>query len=335
MNKIDWWILLPIVLLLSLGLLILKSTANEVFMSQLVFAVIGIIVYIVISQLDIKILLAFRYWGYVISIILLISTFVFGSLTRGSTRWIDLGLFSIQSSEVTKPILLLTLANTSGYLFGLLAALPLFFIFMQPDLGTALVLGVGCLAIFVSRMSLRKVLMLMLLSVSLIVPLAYFGLHGYQRERLQTFLDPYADPTGKGYHVIQSIIAVGTGGWFGRGLGRGTQSQLRFLPEHHTDFIFAALTEELGFVGGGLVLILYLVLIGRLFWIGRDNDPLILGIAAMLSFQIFVNIGMNMGIAPVTGITLPFLSYGGSSLVSLFITLGLAATSEASQKRRF
>ena len=187
MNKIDWWILLPIVLLLSLGLLILKSTANEVFMSQLVFAVIGIIVYIVISQLDIKILLAFRYWGYVISIILLISTFVFGSLTRGSTRWIDLGLFSIQSSEVTKPILLLTLANTSGYLFGLLAALPLFFIFMQPDLGTALVLGVGCLAIFVSRMSLRKVLMLMLLSVSLIIPLAYFGLHGYQRERLQTF----------------------------------------------------------------------------------------------------------------------------------------------------
>lgn len=335
MNKIDWWLLLPAVLLLSLGLLILKSIEGEVFISQLIFAVIGIVVFIIINLVDIKLFLAFRYWGYVLSIILLIATFIFGNLIRGSTRWIDLGLVSIQSSEISKPILLLTLSTVTGPLFGLLSALPLFLIFIQPDLGTALVLGVGCITMIIIKLSLRRVILFGLLSIVLIAPLAYFGLHGYQRERIQTFFNPYADPSGKGYHVIQSMIAVGTGGLLGRGLGRGTQSQLRFLPEHHTDFIFAALSEELGFVGGGLVLVLYSVLLGRLFWLGRDNNPLILGIAVMLSFQIFVNIGMNIGVAPVTGITLPFLSYGGSSLVSLFITLGLAASTQASQKRRF
>ncbi len=335
MNKIDWWLLLPAIFLLSLGLLVLKSTASEVFVSQLIFAIIGIVVFIIVNLIDVKLLLAFRYWGYILVIILLVATFIFGSLTRGSTRWINLGVVSIQSSEVTKPILLLTLSTVTGPMFWLLSGLPLLLIFVQPDLGTALVLGVGCVTMIITQLSLRRVLLLGLLAITLVVPLAYFGLHGYQRERLQTFINPYADPAGRGYHVIQSMIAVGTGGWFGRGLGQGTQSQLRFLPEYHTDFIFAALSEELGFVGGSLVLILYTIMLGRLFWLGRDNDSLILGIAAMLSFQIFVNIGMNIGIAPVTGITLPFLSYGGSSLISLFITLGLAASSQASQKRRY
>jgi rod shape determining protein RodA len=165
----------------------------------------------------------------------------------------------------------------------------------------------------------------------LLLPLSWFVLQPYQRQRLLTFVNPYRDPLGSGYHVIQSTTAVGSGQLFGRGLGHGTQSQLRFLPEHSTDFVFASLTEELGFTGGILVLLLYFLLLKHIYKISQTTpfaaaSNYCLAVLSTLTFQVFVNIGMNMGIAPVTGITLPFVSYGGSSLISLSLILGLVSS---------
>lgn len=169
------------------------------------------------------------------------------------------------------------------------------------------------------------------------IPAIQFGLHDYQKQRLMTFIDPYQDPLGKGYHVIQSIIAVGSGEVVGRGLGHGTQTHLQFLPEHHTDFIFASISEELGFVGSAFCLITYALLFWRIYTISQtvfDAKASLFCLAslAMLAFQTFVNIGMNIGIAPVTGITLPLVSYGGSSLLSVAIILGIVNSISRSAK---
>ena len=162
----------------------------------------------------------------------------------------------------------------------------------------------------------------------LAAPLLWFIIKPYQRDRILTFVNPYSDPLDRGYQVIQSVITVGSGQFWGRGLGQGTQSQLRFLPERHTDFIFASLSEELGFVGAAFTLILFLIIMWRIYLLSQyATNPVVtlyaLGTLTMLSFQIWVNIGMNLGLAPITGITLPFVSYGGSSLVSLGLTLGI------------
>jgi rod shape determining protein RodA len=198
------------------------------------------------------------------------------------------------------------------------------------------VISVGWLTIFASKLPLKKIFISALV-MSAIIPLGWFLLKPYQQQRIRTFIDPYADPLGAGYHVIQSITSVGSGQLFGRGLGHGTQSQLRFLPEHYTDFIFASLSEELGFTGSALIIALYLLILWRVYSISQSTpDPACahyaLGLVSMLFFQIFVNIGMNMGIAPVTGITLPFISAGGSSLLSLAISIGILTSISKSAK---
>mgnify|MGYP001614451458 CR=1 FL=1 len=327
MKRIDWWLAIPIILLLSLGLMILRSTAPEVFWYQLGFAGLGILIWIFISTVDHKIFFAFWVWGFILSIILLILPVLFGNYVRGSYRWISLGPVLLQTSEIVKPLLLIfvTMAIRKWYL-GIII-IPLFMIWRQPDLGSTLVLAAGVMTMIVSNLSVKRVLLLFG-GLSLVVGLtAGFFLHGYQKERLTTFLNPYTDPLDSGYHVIQSVIAVGSGGFWGRGLGKGTQSQLRFLPERHTDFIFATTAEELGFTGCTLILILYFTILWRISTMiklaSNQTDKLFLqGVLGMLIFQIFINIGMNIGIAPVTGITLPFLSYGGSSIVSLMLTFG-------------
>lgn len=329
MKRIDWWLLLPILLSSSLGLLILRSVAVELFWYQLGFLVLGVFVWILVSLVDYKITMAFWVWGYVISIILLILPVIFGSYIRGSYRWITLGPVLLQTSEIVKPILLIFVAQALKKWYAVLVIIPLFLIWRQPDLGSTLVLIAGIITMLVAKFSIKKV-MLWFAGLSLIIGLtAGLFLRDYQKDRLTTFINPYADPLNTGYHVIQSVIAVGSGGMWGRGLGRGTQSQLRFLPEYHTDFIFATLAEELGFAGSLLILIIYYVILWRLYVLSKSSeDPVsklfLQGILGMMAFQIFVNIGMNIGIAPVTGITLPFLSYGGSSLISLMITFGLA-----------
>lgn len=328
MKRIDWWLVLPVLLLLSISLLILRSTTIDVFWIQLSFVGISILVWLFVSNIDHKIFMAFWLWGFVLSIILLVLPIVFGNYVRGSYRWIALGPILIQTSEIVKPILLIFMSVGVQKWYGLLILIPLYMIWRQPDLGSTLVLLSGVGIIFVSRFSVKKLLPWFIGLTLLIVLASQFLLHGYQKDRLTTFINPYSDPLNTGYHVIQSVIAVGSGGFWGRGLGRGTQSQLRFLPEHHTDFIFATTAEELGFAGSILILILYFVILWRIHVLikmaSNNTDKLFLqGVLGMLTFQIFVNIGMNLGIAPVTGITLPFLSYGGSSLVSLMIIFGL------------
>lgn len=332
--KIDWWLVLPSLLLFILGLVVLRSVAPQYVIQQLIFFAFSAAVFWLVSSTDFQLPFTLHLPAYFISVVLLLTPYLFGTHTRGAIRWLQFSQFSLQPSEVAKPFFLITFAMlaVSGFRHRILWLTIAFFIpwliiFFQPDLGTSLVFLVGWLVILVSHLRLRDVIALGFLLIT-IIPLSYFILQPYQQRRLVSFVNPYSDPLGQGYHVIQSLIAVGSGQVLGRGLGHGTQSQLRFLPEHHTDFIFASLSEELGFVGGLLVLSLFACLLWRIYRISQiTSHPaaalFCLSTLALFSFQIFVNIGMNMGLAPVTGITLPWLSYGGSSLLSTGLFLGL------------
>ncbi len=334
-TRFDWRLIVPALLLSALGLLVIRSAAPALFLNQFVFWLAAVVIFLIVSFVDFRVFTSLYIPIYVFSLAFLVTPFLFGLHSRGAQRWLQFGQSTLQPSEIIKPLLIIVFAVIAGSAYRrktlLLAAsaiLPLAVIFFQPDLGTMLVLFIGWLTIFLSRVRLRVFLPALLAFILLLLPIYKFVLRDYQRQRLESFLNPYSDPLGQGYHVIQSLIAVGSGEFFGRGLGHGTQSQLQFLPEHHTDFIFASLSEELGFVGAGLVLIFFLVLLYRIYRISQTTSSPVasafcLSTMALLAFQIFVNVGMNMGLAPITGITLPFISYGGSSLISIGLTLGL------------
>lgn len=346
-TDINWPITLSIVLLLSIGLLILYSSSPELSVQQLIFALVGLFLYLLVSQFDYRVFKNFVKISYFFILTSLVLLLIWGIETRGSVRWIPVGIFNIQPSEFTKPILILLLAqfwtdnapSWTNIFKSLLWVAPVFFlIFQQPDLGTALtILAIWMGMIFAARISLKKILALILIVVNLL-PLIWFNLYDYQRERITSFISPGNDPLGVGYNLIQSTIAVGSGQVLGRGLGQGTQSRLQFLPEHQTDFIFASISEELGFLGSGFILLTYFLLMIYLIRIsGKSSDAfgylIILGVVSMLLFQIVVNIGMNIGLFPITGITLPLISYGGSSLVATFVSLGLASSVVKFHKR--
>lgn len=345
--KLDWRLLTPVLILLSIGLTLIRSVAPSVFVSQLIFALLSIAICVVVTNIDYSIFVSLSWPIYFGSLLFLLLPYVFGIYSRGALRWLQIGSFSLQPSEIIKPFLILTfcIAATGSSKNKLLLLIALFLppallIFFQPDLGTTLILLVGWAAVVLTKFSFKKIASLALLGLLLALPSYKFLLRDYQRQRLITFVNPYHDPLGQGYHVIQSTIAVGSGQLFGRGLGHGTQSQLQFLPEHHTDFIFAAISEELGLLGSTFVLVVLFFLLFRIYKISQDTkDPVAthfaLATLLMLFFQIFVNIGMNMGLAPVTGVTLPFLSYGGSSLLSLGITLGLLGSIARSVSFRY
>lgn len=332
-NFFDWGIILPVVLLIVLSLTVMRSLVPQLVIYQASFSVVAILFFVFFSFLDFKIIEALHVPIFIGSLLFLLLPFILGISSRGAHRWIQVGV-SIQPSEIVKPFLLVTfavlaVAKMRYRLWGLMGAfvLPGLIIFLQPDLGTALVLGIGWVIILATQIP-SKWLLVGIVTLVLLSPLGWVVLREYQRDRIITFINPYHDPLGRGYHVIQSVIAVGSGELLGRGLGQGTQSQLRFLPERHTDFVFASMSEDLGFVGGGLVIVLITLVLHRLYRAYQSStDPaaslFCLAVMGMLAFQTFVNIGMNIGIVPVTGITLPFLSYGGSSLVSLAMTLGM------------
>jgi len=327
-NYFDWWLILPAVLLVIMGLTIIRSVAPSLLLYQLAFAATAALVLVLIALVDYRILQALHLPIYIGSLIFLITPFIFGSQARGALRWLQFGQISIQPSEIVKPFLLLSFVMFPTRWRAVAFIVPALIIFFQPDLGTTLVLTVGWLTVFLSKFSFRRIVAIGLVVFFLVGPLFWLVLKSYQKDRLMTFINPYADPLGRGYQVIQSVITVGSGQFAGRGLGQGTQSQLRFLPERHTDFIFASLSEELGFVGSGFVLVLFLLILWRIYLLSQtatDQTVTLYALATltMLAFQIWVNIGMNLGLAPITGITLPFVSYGGSSLVSLGLTLGL------------
>jgi rod shape determining protein RodA len=328
----------PVVILAVLSVLILHSVLPEVARSQAIFFALGFGLMVAISKIDYHLYL-FSPWPWlVLAIIILVLTILFGTTVRGSTRWIELGPLRLQTSEMVKPLMLLflsvwlaqsppvTLKDTLTKIG--LALIPMFLIFIEPDLGTAMVVGALLITLLVAAGTPFRHLLAIGAICLVSMPLVYVNLHDYQKNRISSFINPGQDPLGTGYNAAQAMIAVGSGKFFGRGLGQGTQSHLRFLPERHTDFVFASTVEELGFMGGFIILAAYGWLAFGLLHAARvaQNDAgslIILGTLGIIVTQVTVNAGMNMGILPITGITLPFLSAGGSSVLSLFILLGL------------
>ena len=280
-------------------------------------------------------------WIYALSLLLLAAVLFFGATIRGTRGWFDFGGFSVQPVEFAKIGVILMLAYIAvnfGRRFdkplfffgtGTMALLPIVFTLFQPDLGSALLIG----AIWFGIMWLvgaRRIFLVLLVVVFAFLSVVswHYLFADYQKERILTFADPARDPLGSGYNTIQATIAIGSGGIFGRGLGFGSQSQLRFLPETQTDFIFSVIGEELGLAGVLVVLVLYLVIFWRLLVIARqaNNDFSALvaaGTGVLLFSQFFINIGANIGLLPVTGVTLPFVSYGGSSMVAGLFLIGI------------
>ena len=351
--KYDFFMLISVSALVGFGILMIYSSSvgdsdrtNYVF-RQSIYFVFGLALLNLVVFFGHKTLLNISYWLYGLLIALLIVTYILGLETRGSVRWIDFGVFSLQASEVAKPILVLFLSYffvthsplkiKNNFISFVLAMIPTGLTFLQPDLGSAFVLFVIWAALVYLAGLPFKHLLVMILMAAIFLPVGYFSLRDYQKDRLTTFIDPYQDPLGSGYNIVQSIIAVGSGQTFGRGFGRGTQSHLNFLPEQKTDFIFATTAEELGFAGISAIIALFSLLLYRIVVIaGRAREKsaqlICYGAASVIVIQLFVNAGMNMGIVPVTGITLPFISYGGSSLISMLILVGLVQSVDIDNK---
>lgn len=344
----DYSLLLIVVIIGALSLTSLWSLAPKLFPQQLFFFLIGFVCFFLFAQIDFRLYQNFKWPFYLGSIFFLILTFALGEITRGSIRWLQVGPFTIQSSEIVKPFLLVFFAflfsgveiKYSKIFFPvILFLIPFFLIFKQPDLGSSLVLGAAFIGI-ITALNLPLSLILSAFGFLLVfLPSAWFFLAEYQKKRILTFLNPNLDPLGAGYNLIQAVITVGSGQFFGRGLDKGTQSHLAFLPEFHTDFVFASFVEELGFLGGMILLILYFLLLWRLLKIAQNSRRdyakiFTLGVFSMILFQVFVNVGMNLGLVPITGITLPFFSYGGSSLLATMIFLGMVENINRLEKRQ-
>lgn len=324
-------------LLLAVG--VMGSASPERIGSQLTNMALALVIMRVVAGLSPQRLASVAVPVYLVGIGLLIGVALFGDISKGARRWLNLGFMRVQPSEIMKiamPLLLAwffhqrttRLRLVDFFIAALLLLVPVGLIMRQPDLGTALlVLAAGFYVIFFAGLS-WKILAGMALTALAAAPVAWSFLHDYQRNRILTLLDPEKDPLGKGFHIIQSTIAIGSGGIFGKGWREGTQAQLEFIPEHHTDFIFAVFAEEFGLVGNVVLLTLYGMLIGRGFVIAAQATSLfgrlLAGSITMIFFTYaFVNIGMVSGLLPVVGVPLPLVSYGGTSLVTLFIGIGM------------
>jgi rod shape determining protein RodA len=338
--NIDWGLLTPVIVLIILSLATLFSIDISLFKSQFIFLIIGIFAFLFFSQTNYETVRFYARPIYVISIFLLIIVLIVGTQTRGSVRWLDFFGFGVQFSEILKPFLAISLSaylsSRDNYsLKTLFLAICLLFpivllVFLQPDLGNTLIYVLTAIIAFIVFGFPFRYFFSGLVTLLILSPVFWKLLHDYQKQRIFTFLNP-DDPLGLSYNAIQAVIAIGSGMLFGRGLGSGTQSMLRFLPEQHTDFIFATLSEELGIIGSILVIVAFIFLLYKIFIIFRAQDELFGKIFAAIAFsliflQFFVNIGMNIGILPIVGITLPFVSYGGSSLLSNFILLGILSS---------
>lgn len=347
-QKIDWLLFFAILILLILGISILYSlslntdVANfAVFKKQIFFALSGFFLFFILASINHNVWLTYAKLIYILFLLVLVFVLFFGVQIKGTTGWLAIGPFVLQPVEFAKVALVIALARYFSHyaneffmfkhivISGLLTFVFVALVALQPDLGSALVL-LGTWIIMLLFTGIRRQHFLWLLGAFVVVVVIswFFLLHPYQQSRILTFFDPGRDPQGDGYNVIQSIVAVGSGQVFGRGLALGSQSSLRFLPEPGTDFIFAVLAEDLGLVGAGLLLALFSFIFYRLFLTMRKSQDdfgayLVLGIAAMLLVQTFINIGMNMGISPVTGIPLPLVSAGGSSVWAIMIALGM------------
>lgn len=341
LTQFDYLLFGTALALALLGVLGVYSANPELYLDQLFRVGLGIFVCVIVVYIDYHFLLDHAFLIYAVSALLLVGVLFWGSEIHGSRSWINIAGFSFQPSEVSKIVLILVLTRyltesgadrpgrrqliISGILtFGMVAL-----VILQQDLGTAIMyLPVAASILIVAGLRL-KLLVSLLLIVLCLAPLGWCGLREYQKQRVLVTLDPDLDPQGIGYQTRQSQIAIGSGGFLGHGLGKGLQNQLGFVPESHTDFIFALLAEEMGFLGGSLILLLYLLVLARLTSIGeqaRDRAGILImaGITGLIFSHVVVNVGMALGIVPPIGIPLPLLSYGGSATIAAFISLGLA-----------
>ena len=342
----DWAMFLLVLAICAVGVLqIFSATHSTVFQDgwwkQIIYIGAGVLLMLVMTAVDYHALMQRVYPMYIASIVLLIAVLVVGKRAWGSTRWLPLpGGVHLQVSEFTKIVAVLLVARFLIEIrtdvlelrdllkLGGIIVLPMALIAKEPDLGTALtyipILGVG---VFLAGMQWRYWAAIAVIAV-VILPIAFTSLQPYQKARIVSFLDPERDPKGTGYQLIQSKIAVGAGGTWGKGVTHGSQTQLRFLPVPHTDFIFSAFAEEHGFVGVMFMLILYFALLMQIVHNAQTAPDraglfICMGVGALLLFHILVNVGMVVGRMPVTGIPLPLMSYGGSSIWSTFLMLGL------------
>lgn len=343
----DWVLTLSILLLLLVGLSALYGSGKtsdegyQNFLRQGLFAAAGFVVYIFFANIDYRRLRSLGGLLYVLAILFLLAVLFFGTTIRNTTGWFRIGSIGIQPIELVKVLWILVMA---GFLvsrgqrmsewknIGIFGALMLGIVgltMLQPDLGSALVvIGTTVVILLITNIKMARIILIGFLIVALLVSGWFWFLQDYQIKRIKVIFNPSLDPLGAGYHVTQSIIAIGSGGWFGRGLGYGSQSQLQFLPEQQTDFIFAVIAEELGFVGAGLVILLFGLLLYRCVRIAvKSRDPfgtfVVYGVMLMVFFHVVINIGMNVGLFPVAGIPLPFVSAGGSSLLAMMIAFGI------------
>lgn len=349
LRRVDWQLVAPVLVLLFISLTTLFSINVILFRNQLLFSLLSVGLFLFFSQTDIRTWEDFAKPIYLLSLAGLIIVLILGIESRGAVRWLTFFGFGIQFSELFKPFLALSLASflatrkdTSFSTLGklLLFLLPIvFLIYKQPDLGSALMYIFATMLTLIFLGFPLKWFGVMIVGVLALIPLTFRFLHGYQQQRILTFLHMTNDPLGTSYNAIQAMIAVGSGMIFGKGLGQGTQSSLRFLPERHTDFMFATLSEDLGFIGGTIVILAFGFLLYRLFKIFEESDSLfekifIAATFSLLFIQCIVNIGMNIGLLPIVGVPLPFVSYGGSSLLSNAIFLSLASSIGSIAKRK-
>lgn len=340
---IDGWLLLGIFLLVLASILIINSASNGnpvIVKNHLIRVGIAFLLLIIFAQIPPYLMKVYAPWLFTIVIIMLIAVLLFGETGKGAKRWLDVGFIKIQPSEIMKIVLPMSIAwlfahNTfpppkAKILSGL--AIVLFtagLIIVQPDLGTSILIAMsGLFVIFFAGLSWKWILGAIAIIVSSLPILWNFYMHSYQKQRVLTFLNPESDPLGSGYHIIQSKIAIGSGGFDGKGYMGSTQAHLEFLPESTTDFIFSVLAEEFGLVGVFLLLLSYTFVIGRGLYIAsqaQDNfSRLIAASLTMTLFTyVFINIGMVSGLLPVVGLPLPLISYGGSSLVTIMISFGI------------
>ena len=346
---INYFILILLCLIFAIGITLLYSAAGgsmEPWASkQLIRFIFAILLFFIVSIISIKFWLGISYYLYFLSLLLLISVNFIGNTDLGAQRWISFGFFNIQPSELIKFTIVLALAkyfhaekdynfwsNTKSFIIPmLLIIIPAYIVFLQPDLGSSLILLIASLTIlFIIGLSIWFLIFSCILSIVLAPVVWIYFLYDYQKDRILTFLDPLRDPLGSGYHIIQSKIALGSGGIFGKGFLNGSQSHLNFLPEMQTDFIFTLLAEEFGIVGTLLLLFLFIILIIYTMIISilcksRFACFIAIGVSINFFFYVFINTAMVTGLIPVVGVPLPLVSYGGTSMICVMFGMGLVS----------
>ena len=345
LKKINWWITGTVLILGILGIVFIYSAGfdgekiNPIYQKQIVWWLIGFLGFVLAYYVDFRTLGSNAYILYALSIFILMGVLFKGRISHGAQSWINIAGFSLQPSEIMKLVMVFVLARYLSdhqlekhrlkFLFMpfILSIIPLILIIKQPDLGTAMIfMPIIFAMVFAAGARLKYLINLMIVS-AMSIPFFWMFLHEYQKDRIRVFLNPNIDPLGAGYTIIQSKIAIGSGGLFGKGWLSGTQSQLNFLPERHTDFIFSVIGEEWGLAGTFFLIFCYFKLIQTALDITQHTRDkfgvyMVLGIVSIFTLQVVINIGMVMGVFPVVGIPLPLISYGRSSLLSFILMMG-------------